>query len=306
MSTPEPRPDDNPYSAGCACIEGRYVPIGEAHIPLLDTGFTRSDSTYDVVSVWNGRFFRLDDHLDRFEQSVRLGNFSPPLDRAGVRAALFECVRRAGLREAYVEMIVTRGVPPAGVRDPRQFENRFYAFAIPYVWILRPEHFETGVSMVIARNTRRIAPSSVDPRMKNFHWGDLTRGLFEAYERGASNTILLNDAGEVTEGPGFNLFALCDGELWTPASGVLEGITRRTVIELAERTNLPCQVRMFEAQRLQTAEELFITSTAGGIMPVTRLEGRPVGDGRPGPLTRQINERYWQAHDDPAWSCAVE
>ncbi|MEX2481997.1 MAG: aminotransferase class IV [Gammaproteobacteria bacterium] len=295
----------NPYAAGCAWIEGDYVPIGDARIPILDTGFTRSDCTYDVVAVWAGRFFRLEDHLDRFERSWRRGRFNPPLARTAMRDILFECVRRAALEHAYVEMIVSRGVAEGGERDPRRFRNRFYALAIPYVWIARPEAQTSGISLVVARTTTRIDPGAVDPTMKNFHWGDLTQGLFEAYDRDASNVVLLNAAGEVTEGPGFNIFAVCDGTLCTPAAGVLEGITRQTVIDLARRSNRPIEVTRFGAQRLHEADELFITSTAGGVMPVTRLDGRAVGNGQPGPVTLALRQAYWDAHSDPAWSTAV-
>ncbi|MEQ8660485.1 MAG: aminotransferase class IV [Gammaproteobacteria bacterium] len=294
------------FTAGCAWIDGALVPIAEARIPLLDTGFTRSDCTYDVVAVWGGRFFRLDDHLARFERSWRRGRFTPPLDRAAMRAVLHQCVRASGLTEAYVEMVVTRGVPVAGERDPRRFENRFYAFAIPYVWIVRPEQQDDGIAMIIARDTVRIDPRAVDPTMKNFHWGDLVAGLFEAYDREAHNVVLLNAAGEVTEGPGFNVFAVHAGTLWTPAAGVLEGITRRSVLELAARAGIATEVSMSGPARLHAADELFITSTAGGIMPVTRLDGRAVGDGRPGPLTCALRSAYWDAHADPAWTCPVE
>ncbi len=294
------------YAAGCAWIDGEYLPIAAARIPITDTGFTRSDCTYDVVSVWQGRFFRLDRHLQRFAASCRAARFRPPLDESGIRDVLHECVRRAALTDAYVEMIVTRGCPPPGVRDPRQFENRFYAFAIPYVWILAPELHERGIEMVVARETTRIDASAVDPRVKNFHWGDLTRGLFEAYDREASNVVLLNSAGQVTEGPGFNVFAYSDGVLWTPEAGVLEGITRATVIELAERAGIAVRVCMFGPERLHDAAEIFITSTAGGVIAVTQLDHRPVGDGRPGAVTRALGQAYWDAHGDPRWSSAVD
>jgi branched-chain amino acid aminotransferase len=297
---------ENIYAAGCAWIDGEYVPIAEARIPITDTGFTRSDCTYDVVSVWEGHFFRLDDHLARFESSLRSARFQPALAPAARRAILFECVRKTGLRDAYVEMIVTRGVPQPGERDPRQFENRFYAFAIPYVWILKPELQDTGVAMIIARDTTRIDPGAIDPRVKNFHWGDLVRGLFEAYDRDATNVLLLNGAGEVTEGPGFNVFALADNVLWTPASGVLEGITRRSVIELAGRLDIEVREEMFPAELLYAAVELFITSTAGGVMPVTSLDGQPVNDGRPGPVTLKLRESYWNSHKQGNWSSVID
>ncbi len=141
---------DLAYAAGCAWVEGEYLPIADARIPITDTGFTRSDCTYDVVAVWHGRFFRLDAHLARFECSWQALRLSPPLDREAMADVLHECVRRSGLHEAYVEMIVTRGSPPPGVRDPRRFANRFYAFAIPYVWIATREVQARGLHLAIA------------------------------------------------------------------------------------------------------------------------------------------------------------
>jgi branched-chain amino acid aminotransferase len=197
-------------------------------------------------------------------------------------------------------------VAPSGVRDPRLYRNRFYAFAIPYVWLVKPEDQEVGTHLVIAEETTRISPRSVDPTVKNFHWGDLTRGLFEAYDRGAHTVVLLDTDGNVTEGPGFNIFVVRQGQILTPARGALEGITRRTVIELAEEQDFPVQATLFGPEVLRAAEEIFLTSTAGGVMPVTTLEGRPVGDGRPGPITTLLRRRYWEAHDEAPWTTPID
>jgi branched-chain amino acid aminotransferase len=303
---PGTAPVANPYADGCAWIEGSFVPIAQARIPITDTGFTRSDCTYDVVAAWQRRLFRLDLHLARFARSCAALRLAPPLAPDAIRRTVIECVRLTGLADAYVEMIATRGVPPPGERDPRRFANRFYAFAIPYVWIVQPDDQLAGTHLVIARGTRRIEPESVDPTVKNFHWGDLVRGLLEAYDRGGATALLLNAAGEVTEGPGFNVFALADRTLWTPARGVLQGVTRQTVLELAPELGLATREAMFGPERLAAAEEVFITSTAGGVMPVTMLDGRPIGTGAPGPVTLALRRRYWDAHTDPRWSVAID
>ncbi|MGR8918989.1 MAG: aminotransferase class IV [Gammaproteobacteria bacterium] len=306
-SLPHVRSASDPrFGDGAAFVDGEFVPFGEARIPIADMGFTRSDCTYDVVAVWHGAFFRLEDHLDRFAASCERGRFEPPLSRAAMREALLNCVRLSGLRDAYVEMLVTRGVPAPGERDPRQVANRFYAFAIPYVWIARPEQQDDGVSLVVAREATRTPPEAVDPRMKNFQWGDLVRGQFEAFERDAHTAVLLNAAGNVTEGPGFNVFALVDGELLTPADGVLEGITRRTVLELSRRAGIAARCADLGAAALTRATEVFLTSTAGGIMPVTMLDGLPVGDGRPGAVTLRLRQAYWDAHGEPGWTTPVD
>lgn len=295
-----------PFSDGAAFIDDEIAPIGEARIPLLDTGFLRSDCTYDVVAVWQGSFFRLDDHLDRFERGCRELRLSLPLDRAGIVAVLHQLVRTADLRDAYVEVICTRGVAACGVRDPRQFTNRFYAWAVPYVWLLPQEDAERGMDAVIARSVRRIPPSSFDQRVKNFQWGDLTRGLYEAYDRGARYPILLDADYNVTEGAGYNVFALIGGRLITSETGVLEGITRRTILELAAQQGIETAVEPLAADALTSAEELFATSTAGGVMPITSLDGAPVGDGNVGPVTRQLRDLYWACHDDPKYTTPVE
>jgi len=301
---PVPQTADEAFAAGAAFIEGEYLPVGEARLPLLDWGFIKSDCTYDVVGVWGGRFFRLDDHVERFHASMERLHLVCPYGRDEIAAVLHDCVRLAGLRESYVEMITTRGLAPAGSRDPRDCENRFYALAIPYVWMVTPERQKVGIHLTVS-SVQRIPPESLDPRVKNFQWGDMVAGLFEAYGKGGETTVLIDRDANVTEGPGFNLFALIDGRLQTPQRGVLEGITRKTVVELAEAAGWPVEFVALPAADLARAAEVFLTSTAGGVMPVARIDGRPVGVGRPGPVTQRIRELYWAAHEDPKYTTPV-
>ena len=304
MSEALARTQDEALADGVAFIGGRYMPVADATVPLMDWGFNRSDATYDVVAVWEGAFFRLEDHLDRFFRGIGELRMTSPHDRKEMAEILHECVARSGLREAYVKMILTRGVPPAGSRDPRLCENRFYAFAVPYVWIFSPERQAEGVNLVIG-TPPRISPDSVDPTVKNFHWGDLVKGLFEAYERDADTVVLTDGQGGITEGPGFNVFAAVDGRLITPASGVLLGITRKAVIELAEGLNVKVEVGALPVETLRRADEIFLSSTAGGVMPVASLDGEPVGDGGPGPLSMRLRQLYWEAHADPRHATPV-
>jgi branched-chain amino acid aminotransferase len=292
-------------SEGVAWIEGEYVPIDEARVPILDTGFVRSDLTYDVVGVWGGAFFRLGEHLDRLERGCARIRLASPLSRAQTEEVLTGVVARSGLREAYVEAVVTRGVPRRGERDPRMLEPRFYAYAIPYVWLARPEQQEEGVRVVVARDVHRVPPGAIDPRVKNFMWGDFIRGLFEAYERDATLAILTDGEGLVTEGPGFNVFALVDGALRTPQRGVLEGITRMTVLDIAAELGIETRVAPLPVADLARAEEVLLTSTAGGVIPVAQLDGAPVGSGRPGPVTARIRATYWAWHEDPRFTTPV-
>ena len=293
--------DRGAYADGAAFVDGRFVPIAEARVPILDWGFLRSDATYDVAHVWRGSFFRLEDHLDRFERSMEHLRMSLPYDRGEIRDILVQCVRLSGLRDAYAEIICTRGVPKPGSRDPRDCENRFYAFVVPFIWIADPEKQERGLHAVIG-SKQRIAPESVDPTVKNYHWLDLEVGLLEAYERGGETVILTDADDNVVEGPGFNVFAVHDGANSTPDRGVLEGITRKTVIELAKEHGIPIETRPVPARSLRRADEVFLSSTAGGIMPVTTVDGEVIGNGKPGPVTLRLRDAYWKSHDDPRFS----
>lgn len=290
---------------GVAYIDEQFVPIAEAKIPILDWGFLHSDATYDVVHVWKGRFFRLDAHIERFAGSIDRLRLTLPIDKRELSRILAECVSRSGLEDSYVEMILTRGISPTFSRDPRDAENRLICFAIPFGWILRPEDRHKGLSVAIS-DIQRIPPASVDPRAKNYHWLDFVMGLYDAYDRGAGSVILQDGSGNLTEGPGFNVFTVRGGKIATPGQGVLEGITRRTALELAGELGLPIEVRDIPVSEARAADEMFATSTAGGIMPVTRIDGAPIGDGKPGPLTSGLIDLYWQKHTDPAWSTAVD
>ncbi len=291
-------------SQGCGFVAGSYVPIADAAIPIRDFGFLRSDATYDVAHVWDGAFFRLETHLDRFFRNVERLRMVCPLSRDEVRTVLVECVRRSGLRDAYVEAICTRGEPPAATRDPRQAKNRFYAFAAPFVPYASDEVKKRGLHLIIGE-PRRIPPEAVDPTVKNYHWHDLTKGLFEAFDRGADNAVLLDLDGNLTEGPGFNVFCVVDGAVQTPGRGVLDGITRRTTIELCQSLGIPCVEADISEESFLNADEAFITSTAGGIMPVTRIETRILGNGAPGPVTTRLADAYMALHRDEKYLTRV-
>jgi len=285
---------DATWSAGAAYIRGRYVPIGEATIPVTEWGYRRSDVTYDVVSVWDGAFFRLDHHLRRFRASMTEFRLVPHESDADIRAILHELVRRTGLREAYVAMDCLRGAAPGSMRrHPVNAQPYLIAFAVPYVWLVPQDIRERGMHLIVASNPR-IPAQCVNPRAKNFHWADMTRAMFEAEDKGAHNPVLLDLDGNVTEGPGFNVFAVTNGVVATPDQGVLEGITRGAVIELCARLGLACEVRKVTAKELRAADEIFISSTAGGVIGVTRLDGRILSNDRPGPVTARLEEAYWR------------
>jgi len=293
------------FSNGAAYVDEQLVPIADAKISILDQGFLHSDATYDVAHVWKGKFFRLDDHIDRFLSGIDKLHMSIRHKRGDLRSILIDCVKKSGLQDAYVEMICTRGIPKPGSRDPRECTNRFFAFAIPFVWIANPEKQKKGLHLIVSR-LQRIPPESVDPAVKNYHWLDMVMGLFEAYDRGGETAVVVDVQGNLIEGPGFNIFAVKDRTITTPARGVLEGITRRTAIEIATDHGYEVIQHNLAADDARTADEVFATSTAGGIMPITKIDGRTISSGMPGSVTQELQERYWRLHEDPHYTFNVD
>jgi branched-chain amino acid aminotransferase len=284
------------YAAGAAYIRGQFVPIAEAAIPITDWGFTRSDAVYDVVHVFNGAFFRLDDHLERFAHSMAARRLAPPEDRAQMAAILHRCVALSELRDSYVAMVTLRGRPRiAGSRRPTDCANHFVAYAMPWVDVIPKDVQERGAHLWIA-SVPRVPDASFDPTVKNYQWGDLTTGLMEAHDHGFDTTVLCDAAGFVTEGPGFNIFMVRGGRVLTPDRGSLHGITRRSVLELCEKLGLDAAVAPITRAELEDADEIFAATTAGGVMPVARVGGRILGNDRPGPVSLRLKQEYWAAH----------
>lgn len=279
---------------GAAWMGGRILPIADAAIPVTDWGVTHSDIAYDVVPVWQGAFFRRDDYVARFMASVAALRFDIGMDADAVCAALHQMVAATGLSDAYVAMVAARGRNPVpGSRDPRDCTNHFYAWCVPYVHIVKPEIAATGTSVWIAKSVRRIPQDSVDPTVKNYHWGDFTSGLFEAKDRGYETTLLLDHAGNVTEGPGFNVFALYGDRVVTPDHGVLHGITRRTVIEMCGEAGLRTEVRPLPLGEFWEADEVFLSSSGGGVIPVAQVDDRHFSNGAAGPMATALRARYF-------------
>jgi branched-chain amino acid aminotransferase len=290
MNAPQ---SDNPFAAGAAYIDGRHMPIAQAAIPITDWGYRRSDVTYDVVGVWEGNFFRLEDHIRRFRSSMQKFRFEPRESDEDIKAILNRCVALSGLKNAYVAMDCLRGRPAPGMPyHPVHARNYIAAFAIPWVWVMSPEVQKRGGHLIIAE-TLRIPADSVDPTAKNFHWADLTRGQFEALDRGADFALLLDSEDNVTEGPGFNVFFVIDDVVLTPDAGVLEGITRKSVIEICADLGIPAKTGKVPAAEAREADEIFLATTAGGVMPASRIDGRIMGNDRPGPISTKIKDTFW-------------
>ena len=281
-------------SLGAAWMNGKVLPISQATIPVNDWGLVHSDITYDVVPVIDGAFFRFDEYLARFLSSMEDLHLDPGMSKRDIQEALHQMVGKANLRDSYVAMVCSRGKPKiSGSRDPRDCKNHFFAWCVPYVHIIKPEVVEQGATAWIAQNAYRIPENSVNPRVKNYHWGDFTQGIFEAKDNNYETVILLDYDGNVTEGPGFNVFAVKDKVLITPDKGVLAGVSRKTVLEMADYLGINTSVRSLSVEELLEADEVFLSSSGGGVIPIIRVNETIFGNGASGPISVQLNETYW-------------
>lgn len=291
----------SPLAGGCAWIEGAFVPAAAARISIFDAGFGHSDVTYTVAHVWHGNFFRLEDHVERFLAGAEKMRIPMPATKTEIMDLMRGCVARSGLREAYVNVCVTRGYGrKPGEKNLEALDSQLYVYAIPYLWVFSPIRQIEGIDAVIAQSVRRSPANVMDPWIKNYQWGDLVRATFEAQERGARTAFLLDGDGFVTEGPGFNVLMVKDGTVFTAARNVLPGITRRTALEIARDFGLQTVIGDVTPEMLRGADEIFAATTAGGLTPVVTLDGAPVGAGVPGGWTRKIRTRYWQMMDEPS------
>ena len=277
---------------GVAYVDGQYLSASEASVPLLDWGVTRSDAFQETVSFWGGYFFRLDEHVERFYRSAARLRMSPP-DENLLRSVIHELVKRGRYTSAYVQVHMTRGVPPVGSRDVRACANRFRAYAVPYVWIAKPEHQSRGLKVHLSERCR-IPGVSVDPQVKHYHWLDFQMGLLDAYDRDCDTVLLRDIDGNVAEGPGFNAFVVERGKLTTPpAIHVLDGMTRRTIMDLAGILGIAVEERPVTVEEFVAAEEAFLTSTAGGVLPIVAVDGQEIGTGTVGKMTDILHNEYW-------------
>jgi branched-chain amino acid aminotransferase len=286
------------YGFGAAFIIDHYCPLIEAAVPITDCGFMHADAVYDVVSVSRGAFFRLDQHQDRFARARQAIRVRSPYTREEEAEILHKMVALAGLRDAYVWWTVTRGAPPLGrseMVDPDRFQCRFYAFACPFIFIADDEQRTRGLDLVVSRERVRISPRAVDPRAKNLHWLDMQMALFEAGDRGAEWAVLPDEEGYLTEAAGANIFVIENGAVLTPDAGCLEGITRQSVFDLCSELGIPSKATRIHCDELRDAQEVFLTTTAGSVMPVRSVDGRPVaGREGPGEISVRLHNLYWE------------
>lgn len=289
--------------AGLAFIDGSFVSAAEARISVFDAGFIMGASVFDTLACWNGWLFKLAAHVDRLYRSAHAIRIAIPYAKASFQEIVVETARRAGLHNAYVQCIVTRGIRGAG--PPTAWQPTTIVYAVPYIWAVGgPDALEHGIRVVTAR-TRNLPAEVLDPKIKNFNRLNGYLAKLEAIDAGVDDAVLLDIHGSLAEGRGANLFLVRQAKLFTPDTDVLWGITRETVFEIAAEEGFDAALARLTPYDLYNADEAFFCTTAGGIIPIVEADRRQVGDGTPGPITRRIAERHWQVHQDPRYAIQV-
>ncbi len=276
-------------------LDGVVLDGAEACIPVTDHGLLYGDGIFEGLRVIRGRVFRLEDHLARFASAARALALQLPHDRDAIREIILETVRAHGTPDAYVRLILTRGDGSLGV-DPTNCPSPRLICIVAVVEIYSEEILARGLDLVTS-SLRRPPPDVLDPRVKSLNYLNNAMAKLEARQRGADEALMLNAAGNIAEASVANLFVLRDGELRTPpgSDGALEGITRRTLLELADQMGLPARECTLGRFDVFAAEEIILCGTGAGIVSVRSLDGRSVGGGRPGPVSQKLRAAYLDA-----------
>jgi len=269
-------------------LDGRFVDEEEAKVSVFDHGLLYGDGVFEGIRAYNGRVFKLKEHIARLFESARHIALDPGLTREEMTEVVLETCRRNNLRDAYIRLVVTRGRGDLGL-DPRKCPKPLVFCIAAGIQLYPAELYERGLELVTVA-TRRNIPDALDPRIKSLNYLNNILAKIEATRAGAPEGLLLNREGYVAEATGDNIFIVKDGHLYTPPAyiGLLEGITRNTVMELARKLGIPAEEKVFTRHEVYTADECFLTGTAAEVIPVVRLDDRPIGDGRPGPITRRL------------------
>jgi branched-chain amino acid aminotransferase len=273
-------------------IGGKLYDKADAKISVYDHGLLYGDGVFEGLRAYSGRVFRLAEHLDRLEESARAIQLRLPMSKDEIGKAIYETLAVNNLRDAYIRLVVTRGAGSLGL-DPRRTTDPQVIIITDLISLYPKELYENGLKIVTA-STMRNHPSALNPRIKSLNYLNSILAKVEGTNAGCLEALMLNHKGEVAECTGDNIFVVRKGELHTPSidAGILEGITRNAVIELAEAAQIPVVIRVMDRHDIYTADECFLTGTAAEVIPVVELDGRAIGDGQPGPITKGLLERF--------------
>jgi len=268
-------------------LNGKFVPKNEAKTSVYDHGFLYGDGVFEGIRAYNGRVFRLDQHLDRLWDSAKAIALKIPLTREEMKEAILETLRRNKLKDAYIRPIVSRGDGDLGL-DPRKCPKP-NIFIITQEWgAMYGDLYEKGLTAITV-GIRRNPPEALPPNIKSLNYLNNILAKIEANEKGADEAVILDTHGNISEGSGDNIFIVKNGKILTPPTlNNLRGITRAAAIELAGKLGYNLMETNLGLFDLYTADEVFVTGTAAEIAPVTKIDGRTIGEGRPGRITTDL------------------
>jgi len=281
-------------------IDGELVPKSQAKISVFDHGFLYGDGVFESIMVFNGVAFKLKEHIDRLYDSAKVLCLEIPMSKEKMLKTIIDTVKANGFRDAYIRVLVTRGVGDLGL-DPRKCPKPSVIIIVDKIKLFRDEAWTQGVTAIIS-SVRRDRVDATTHEVKSMNYLNSILAKLEANAVGADEAIMLDDRGFVSEGATDNIFIVKDGVIYTPprTTGILPGITRSRVMKLAEECGYKVVEKDITPSELLTADEVFLTGTAAGVVPVVKISGRTIGDGKPGPITLELMKRFRQVREDPS------
>ena len=273
-------------------INGKLYDKADARVSVYDHGLLYGDGVFEGIRIYDGKIFRLKEHVDRLFESARAIKLEIPLSPPQMLEAIQSTVAANAKKNGYIRPIVTRGAGTLGL-DPRKTTDPQVIIIVDDISLYPPELYENGLELATV-STIRYHPNALNPRIKSLNYLNNIMAKWEAIKAGCLEAVMLNHKGEVAEGSGDNIFVVKNGGLKTPSldSGILEGVTRNLVIQLARDQGFAVAETALTRHDLYTADEVFLTGTACEIMPVVKVDARMIGTGKPGPTVKRLRESF--------------
>jgi branched-chain amino acid aminotransferase len=275
-------------------LNGKLVDKADAKISVFDHGLLYGDGVFEGIRVYEGKVFRLREHIERLYDSARAIHLEIPIGREQMLEAVTSTVQANAKRNGYIRLVVTRGAGSLGL-DIRKTTDPQVIVIVDDISMYPQELYDNGLDIITAA-TIRNHPDALSPRIKSLNYLNNILAKIEGVRAGCLEALMLNHKGEIAECTGDNIFLVKNATLKTPPmdAGILGGVTRNAVIELAHGAGIPVAETALTRYDVYTADECFLTGTAAEVIPVVRCDGRPIGTGKPGPITRQLRERFHQ------------
>ena len=273
-------------------INGQYYAKEDAKVSVYDHGFLYGDGVFEGMRSYAGKVFRLAEHLDRLWHSARAICLEIPISQEEMAAAVNETLVKNSITDGYIRLVVSRGAGTLGL-DPNRCSDPQVIVIADSITLYPDEYYEHGMEIVTA-STIRNHPAALNPRIKSLNYLNNILAKIEGAKAGCIEALMLNHKGEVAECTGDNIFLVSGGEIYTPPidAGILEGITRNAVIEIAERAGMKVHQIPLTRHDVYTADECFLTGSAAEVIPVVKVDTRPIGNGQVGPVSRDLKERF--------------